>query len=34
MQRLVKRRNQKMASLKKSDHTETGIHCGSTVVAM
>lgn len=34
MQRLVKRRNQKMARLKNSDHTETGIHSGSTVVVV
>jgi len=34
MQWLVKRRNQKMARLKNSDHTETEIHCGSTVVVV
>lgn len=34
MQRPAKRRNQKMARLENSNHTETGIHCGSTAVAV
>lgn len=33
MQLLAKGRNQKMARLKNTDHTQSGIHRGSTVVA-